>query len=125
MHNSHSNPDCLCGTFILEIMSVKINNYIDERSKASKFVRILIKICLIPISIEEDVIKFKISKTIIHILLYPGLCFAQLLFVRFYFNNTIYSTLVVANGFFEFLAILLYKFTSGKTFISQSKNKTA
>ena len=46
-------------------MSVKINNYIDERSKASKFVRILIKICLIPISIEEDVIKFKISKTII------------------------------------------------------------
>ena len=125
MHNSHFNSDCLCGTFILEIMSVKINNYIDERSKASKFVRIMIKICLIPISIEEDVIKFKISKTIIHILLYPGLCFAQLLFVRFYFNNTIYSTLVVANGFFEFLAILLYKSTSGKTFISQTKNKTA
>ena len=125
MHNSHFNPDCLCGTFILENMSVKINNYIEEKSKASKFVRILIKICLIPISIEEDVIKFKISKATIHILLYPGLCFAQLLFVRFYFNNTIYSTLVVANGFFEFLAILLYKSTSGKTFISQSKNKTA
>ena len=59
-------------------MSVKIfNNYMDEKSKASKFVSFLIKISFLPISIEDDVIKFKITKAVVHILVYPGLCIIE------------------------------------------------
>ena len=54
-------------------MSVKVvNNYFnetkDERSAASKFLNILVKICLLPISVEGDVIKLKIWKACIHLL---------------------------------------------------------
>ena len=98
-------------------MSVKMNNFMKEKSKASKFVSILIKFCFLPVSIEEDVIKFKISKAIFHIIIYPGFCVANLLFVRFYFKKWIFSNLIVAKGFVESLAILMYYSTSGKTFI--------
>ena len=97
-------------------MSVKMNNFMKEKSKASKFVSILIKFCFLPVSIEEDVIKFKISKAIFHIIIYPGFCVANLLFVRFYFKKWIFSNLIVAKGFVESLAILMYYSTSGKTF---------
>ena len=94
-----------------------------EKSKASKFVSLLIKFCFLPVSIEEDVIKFKISKAIFHIIIYPGFCVANLLFVRFYFKKWIFSNLIVAKGFVESLAILMYYSTSGKAFILWSSGK--
>ena len=97
-------------------MSVKIlNNYMDERSRASKFVSVLVKICFLPISIEDDVIKIKISKTLVHIIIFPGFCIANLLFARFYFKKWIFSNLVVANTFWESYAVFLYHCTTGKT----------
>ena len=98
-------------------MSVKImNNYMDERSKAAKFVAVLVKICFLPISIQDDdVIKFKILKALVHVIIFPGFCISNLLFARLYFNKWIFSNLVVANTFWESYAVFLYHCTTGKT----------
>ena len=66
----------------------------DEKSKASKFVSFLIKISFLPISIEDDVIKFKIAKAVVHILVYPGLCITNFLFVTFYFKKWMSNILI-------------------------------
>ena len=97
-------------------MSVKIfNNYMDEKSKASKFVSFLIKISFLPISIEDDVIKFKITKAVVHILVYPGLCITNFLFVTFYFKNWM-SNILIPNGLVDSVAKFMFiLFVSGKT----------
>ena len=45
-------------------------------SITSKFIKLLIKICFLPINIKDDKICFKMMsvKTFIHIILYPGAC---------------------------------------------------
>ena len=91
-------------------MSVKImNNYLDEtkyeKSAASKFLNILVKICLLPITVEGDVIKFKIWKAIIHILIYIGTFVTNGVILSIYANRNMSTNLIAADGIVELVAM--------------------
>ena len=91
-------------------MSVKIvNNYLDEtkdeKSTASKFLNILVKICLLPISVEGNVIKFKIWKAIIHFLVYIGTFVTNVVILLKFSTQTMSNNLIAADGIVELVAL--------------------
>ena len=95
-------------------MSVKVvNNYFNEtkekyeKSAASKFLNILVKICLLPISVEGDVIKFKIWKATIHLLTYGGIYYTSGIVLMIYSKRDIRKTLIAPDSIVELVALCL------------------
>ena len=93
-------------------MSVKVvNNYFnetkDEKSAASKFLNILVKICLLPISVEGDVIKLKIWKAFIHLLTYGGIYYTNGIVLMIYSKRDISKTLIAPDSIVELVALCL------------------
>ena len=86
-----------------------MNNYLDEtkveKSSASKFLNILVKICLLPITVEGDIIKFKIWKAIIHILIYIGTFVTNGVILSIYANRNMSTNLIAADGIVELVAM--------------------
>ena len=91
-------------------MSVKlVNNYLnetnDEKSAASKFLNILVKICLLPISVEGDVINFKIWKATIHLLIYSGIYYTNGILLMIYSKRDISNSLIAPDSIVELIAL--------------------